>query len=98
MMHDFVCCEDVPSHLLLSSDVIPCRGEARLNAVLASTSPGDVVPGAVQLACKAAPTLLDLYTGHGAAVATSSMGRRPSLATGTGTPARVVNIDTCLVR
>jgi hypothetical protein len=103
MMHDFICCEELPSGGLTAADL-----DAPLHSVLygehyLSTHPSHLHHSGVAVRCKTASTQLDLLTGHGGTLATA-----PIVLKGLGGAERaqkcvhalksVINIDTCMIR
>jgi hypothetical protein len=103
MMHDFICCEELPSGGLTAADL-----DAPLHTLLygehyLSTHPSHLHHSGVAVHCKTATTPLDLLTGHGGTLATA-----PVTLKGLSGAERaqkcvqalksVINIDTCMIR
>jgi hypothetical protein len=103
MMHDFICCEELPSGGLTAAEV-----DAPLHTLLygehyLSTHPSHLHHSVVAVRCKSASTQLDLLTGHGGVLATA-----PVVLKGLNGAERaqkcvhalksVINIDTCMIR
>ena len=109
MMYDFICCEELPSSGLTSTDVETPPRTLLYGSLYTSVHPEHLQASAVQLQCKAHSTLLDVFTGCGGALATApiplflSKGgadlpkdqRRNKILQAFKT---VINIDTCLIR
>jgi hypothetical protein len=73
MMHDFICCEDVPVMALTSSEVV-AQNHALLYADnYLAVHPSDTVQTAYGIECKLYSSLLDLYSGYGGAIATAPL-------------------------
>ena len=71
MMHDFICCEELPSSGLTSSDMETPQHTLLYGPLYASVHPAHLASSAVQLLCKTHSTSLDVFTGCGGALATA---------------------------
>lgn len=111
MMHDFICCEELPSSGLTSTDVETPLHTLLYGPLYASVHPAHLAFTAVQLQCKTHSTLLDVFTGCGGALATAPipLGDKSSAVSNNDKKEQrrqkvlqafktVINIDTCLIR
>ena len=90
IMHEFVCSEDISALTLTTSDMVTPVGQLLEGPVHVTVNPANVRASALTISCKAAPTLIDLFSGQGSALASA-----PISANGPG--GAVVNIDTCVL-
>ena len=96
VMHEFICSEASPTMTLCMSDLTTPQGSLLVGPLHANANPADVTPGSVILACKESPTLLDLFSGQGGALATAPLADESGKAAVIPSSA-LVNIDTCLI-
>lgn len=106
VMHEFICSEVTPAMNLCMADMSTPRSSIMVGPVQANANPLDIVAGSVTLACKAVPTILDLFSGYGGSLATTPLPPPPPPSPplpGTLRQAspfagcNLVDIDTCLV-
>ena len=105
VMHEFICSELVPAMNLCIADMSTPEGSVMIGPVQANINPLDMMPHSVTLACKGAPTILDLFSGYGGSLATTPMpmltptpqGKTGTDDAGSMPMASLINIDTCLV-
>ena len=110
MMHDFICCEELPQNTLTSAEL-----ETPLNTLLygplyCSLHPTHVLPSAVELQCKTHSTALDVLSSCGGALATAPVANLKNVESDDSKAhadrkmrlvqafKSVINIDTCLIR
>jgi len=90
IMHEFVCSEDISALTLTTSDMATPVGQLLVGPVHITVNPADVRAGSLAVSCKDAPTLIDLFSGQGSALASAPI-------TPNGPGGAVVNIDTCVL-
>jgi hypothetical protein len=62
MMHEFICCEELPSHGLLAADLSPHTNTLLFGPLYVSLDPRHVKSSSLTLSCKSQATLLDVMT------------------------------------
>lgn len=71
MMHEFICCEELPSGTLISSELETPRNTILYGDAYLSIHPTHLRAECVQVLCKTFVTQLDVLTGCGGALATA---------------------------
>ena len=94
MMHDFICSEDISALNICTTDMTTPSGSLLAGSAHVTINPLDICEGSVIVAPKGVPTILDLFSGHGAALACAPM---PSNSNGVHPPS-VISIDTCILQ
>jgi hypothetical protein len=61
-MHEFICCEELPSHGLLAADLSPHTNTLLFGPLYVSLDPRHVKSSSLTLSCKSQATLLDVMT------------------------------------
>ena len=95
IMHEFVCSEDITALTLTTADMSTPRGALLEGPVHITLNPSDLQVGAVNVSCKEAPTMVDLFSGQGSALASAPVPEGSTA--GKGSTASVINIDTCVL-
>ena len=88
MMHDFICCEDVPMQAMASAEIVSEVATIIVGQIHIVLNPSQFRADSLRLSCKRYPSLLDMITGFGGLIATSS-------AINNNANSLVVDIDTC---
>ncbi|KAJ1427348.1 hypothetical protein B484DRAFT_397221 [Ochromonadaceae sp. CCMP2298] len=85
MIHDFICCEEMPSDTTMTTESLGAPpGVALYGPLYLSLSPLHIRTGSVHLGCKASPSLLDVLTPTGGMLATTPAPKPRTLRAGAG--------------
>lgn len=103
MIHDFICCEELPQGSLTSAELETPASTLLHGEHYVSVHPSHLRAAAVQVQCKAAVTQLDVLTGCGGTIATShiplaDLGAHEKTQKILQAFKAVINIDTCALR
>lgn len=71
MMHDFICCEEMPNQALTTGDVITPLSCLYVGSTFLSVNTRDSVSSSYSVECKAYNSILDVLTAHGGAFCTA---------------------------
>lgn len=97
MMHDFICCEEIPTGALTSNDVVSPVDAMLIGSVYGSVNISSILKSEILLSCKTSSTLID--TAVNGMLATVPIEKKGEKGWDELLDARVViDVNTCIVK